>query len=290
MKQSFIALLLLFGALGQFQCYAHSKDDHVKQMKEIFNGYDSDVQNSNDGRRKYGNEDWEEHSFYRYYERFTFELDNDKKYNKFNKPNKYTLFWHVKRRLNIADDNGVPGSHRDYGHCWIMGERTFSYDAREILRKAFKKQGLAYSNETNSLVQCAWKEFYDRQYGIANTLLGIGEDRAKAFASIVHCIHLLGDREPGNKDVNKVLKVDKLIKVISEQAKILFEEKWSEADKKRVENAAASGSEAQKAQAVLKAMTELKFGTKLHDKWGRQFENRPGCKWNPSVQSNSSSR
>ena len=115
-------------------------------------------------------------------------------------------------------------------------------------------------------------------------------EKVKAFSSIVHCVHLLGDREPGNKYVRFVLSVDELVKEISKQAKALFEEKWSEDDNKRLKNAAIAGSEAQKAQAVLKAMIELKFGTKLHDKWGRQFENRPGCKWNPSVQSNSSSR
>ena len=123
-----------------------------------------------------------------------------------------------------------------------------------------------------------WEKFCRRHYKYASELLGgVRLEEAKAFASIVHCIHLLGDREEGNSDRGRalVLPVSELVEEISSQAKLLFgSQQWDDKDVRRLKDATKSGSEEQKAKAVLMVMTELKFGTKLHDKYGARIRSK----------------
>lgn len=271
MKRSFVALMLLFGALVQFKCYAHSKDDHVKQMKEVFNGYDSDVENSNDGRRKYGNEAWEKYSFYRYYERFTFELDEYKR------TNKGTLCDDMRKALKKSFGCDIlHGGHRAYGHAWIMGASIRRNTVSDLEQK---HEGAA------SVIEDVWNEFCKRHYRHARVLGFTRDKQAKAFSSIVHYVHLIGDREPENTRVEVVLPLEDLIKEISEQSGNLFGKDFGKRVKKELKAAydSAPDDSKRKAQAVRKKLMELKFGTELHKKYGKEIK----CHWEGDSQSDS---
>ena len=113
MREVWLLAVLLFGALGQVKCYAHSLSNHIAQAKQVFNGYDQ-------GRVS---QDQEEVSFHRYYERFSFELDVNKKRDR------DTLCWYIREELNV---DSLRGNHRRYGHGWIMG-KSFSDDIRKEL-------------------------------------------------------------------------------------------------------------------------------------------------------------
>ena len=139
------------------------------------------------------------------------------------------------------------------------------------------------------VVEDVWNNFCKRHYGYARILGFTGDKKAKAFASIVHCVHLIGDRERGNTRVDAVLPLKDLIKEIYEQAGNLFGEDFGKRVKEELTAAynsvpGDSKEKAEKAQAVRKKLVELKFGTELKKKYGKDIK----CHWEGDSQSDSS--
>ena len=259
LKQKLLFSGMFFIALSYFGCYAHSLSNHIAQLKQVFNGYDGQSEVS--GPKAV--------SFHRYYERFSFELDVSKR------KDKETLCWFIREALRKEYNCDVlhGGNHRAYGHMWIMGNQISKED-KIICRLEQEHNGaVAVLNEE-------WNKFCERHYCFARRILNLQDHKVRAFSSIVHCVHLLGDLEPGNRRTDLVSNLKILVDEISKQAKELFgKEKGDEigAALKKASKVGANGRE--RAKSVMNKLIDLKLGTLLHEKHGKEFENKMGCKW-----------
>lgn len=103
-------------------------------------------------------------------------------------------------------------NHRILGHGWALGapipEDTLQYLAKEYPGK------LDEIRKINSI----WSENMVR---VTEELTGLPNTKAKAFASLLHNIHLLGDVEPGNKITELVLPPEDIKKNIVKDLRVL---------------------------------------------------------------------
>ncbi len=99
----------------------------------------------------------------------------------------------------------LPGNHRLLAHKWVVGE-AIPKETLDMLDKYYpKKRG-----EIIGL----WRDHTKQVIEITQELSGLSPKKAKAMASLLSSIHLLGDIEPGNTMIDDVLPLDDIAKNI----------------------------------------------------------------------------
>ena len=236
--------------------FGHGLNEHVAQMKAVFNGYN-------------------DKSFEDFYSQYSFNLDEQKRCNK------GTLGDRIRKALEDAYGCDVlhGANHRIYGHKWVVG--------RSIPRDSIRQLEAVHSNAFE-VVKPVWIQFCTEQYKEAGKLLGIVDNGGinhkvlHGFVVIVHSVHLLGDREPGNSLIDLVLPLDAIIKNIGDASgEMLKDEKQGKEIRNALKAAARSASgEKRKAKAVLDKLIELQMGTRLNKALGNIIA-RAGHTWQP---------
>lgn len=108
------------------------------------------------------------------------------------------------------------GNHRVLGHGWALGA-SIPEDTLQYLLKEYPGK-LDEIKKINSMWSDNMVDLTEKLTGLPN----IGpHSKAKAFASLLHNIHLLGDVEPGNKIIEPVLSPEDIKKNIVKDLRIL---------------------------------------------------------------------
>jgi len=234
---------------------------HVADFKSVFNGYD-------------------DKAFDEFYTQFTLKLDDDKA----SCPN--SLCQTVRRALAQRYTNEtirILDNHRSIGHQWIVGG---SIPSDSIYRFERKYPGC------KEVLEPVWSKFCDEQYQLSSRLLGIPTSLRginESYVKLVHCIHLLGDRMPGNTRVDLVLPLSKIKGDILDASGRLFKshkEFYPEIKKELNRVMGLPLDDAAKSKELMKALKLLQYGTKLHACFGNTIE-KVGHKWIPPKQSQS---
>lgn len=253
-KRCIWALSLLFAFFPNC-CMAFGGKAHVADFKAVFNGYDDD---------KFGE----------FYENFTSKLDVDRA----DSPD--ALCQKVRKALAEVYTNDVIKifqNHRSIGHQWIVGG---SIPDASIVRLEKAYPGC------KSVIEPVWSKFCNDQYEASSRLLGIPLSLRgvnESFITIVHCIHLLGDRMPGNTRVDLVLQLPVIKNEILKRSMVLFKshkEYYGEIKKELNRVMGLPLDDASKSKEMMKTLKRLQFGTKLHACFGATIE-KAGHSWRP---------
>lgn len=99
----------------------------------------------------------------------------------------------------------LPGNHRLLAHKWVVGQ-AIPKETLDMLDKYYpRKKGLIIE---------LWRDHSKQVIEITQQLTGLPPKKAKAMASLLSSIHLLGDIEPGNAMIDEVLSLDDIAKNI----------------------------------------------------------------------------
>lgn len=160
----------------------------------------------------------------------------------------------------------IPGNHRILGHGWTLND-TIPKETLELLSKN--------NPGTEKEIIQLWRSFAKHLQEESMRFTGLPKRQATALASMLYDIHLLGDLEPGNKELRYVLSVDDIVNNINKNVDILLKNKpeYSALIKKRLQKVLRSGSERQQlAQALMTELYDLRIGDMLKMTWGRTLK------------------
>jgi hypothetical protein len=160
----------------------------------------------------------------------------------------------------------VPGNHRILGHGWTLNAA--------IPKKTMDKLLAKYPDKKDEII-ALWAVFARNCIAKAEELTGLPKNQAKALASMIYDVHLIGDWGPKNKLLDDVLALDEIVNNFKKDCEVLFINKpvHSEFVSKKLDEAMKSKLPVQeKAQFVMDALYALRLGTMLNDAWGSNLK------------------
>lgn len=191
-----------------------------------------------------------------------------------------TEFREAANRISSAIDNDllesfrknigkVPGNHRIIGHGWTLD----GHIPKDVLKELEK----ANPGRAGDIAKW-WSQEARQLTGLMERATGLPAKQAQALAGLHWDMHLLGDRMPGNKLVERVLTPQEIERNIEKNCDILFKNRpeYAKAVRKALRKALAKGgSEADQAARLMQAMQrEIPFSEMLSRCWGRTLARR----------------
>lgn len=167
-----------------------------------------------------------------------------------------------------AEIGPVPGNHRILGHGWTLNDSIPEETLQELEQRYPGKSGD---------IRKVWRQFAKNIIDESIALTGLPKTQAAALAAIIYDIHLLGDYEPDNKLVERVLKPKEIANNIIKDCQDLFKNKpqlakiVEEALNRVLEENAQADSKIL-AQKLMDEMMTLQFGDKLSQAWGKTLK------------------
>lgn len=246
--KTLLCLLALFPIL----CFAHgSAEIHCDDFTGIFNGYGDDTFQELAKRINSG------------IDAYSFELEiKDSSGKVIETIHKKGLPGLFKEHLG-----SVPGNHRILGHGWALND--------DIPKQTLDYLSKFYPGREKEIID-VWRTFANEINSEAVRLTGLPPKQAKAYASLLYNIHLLGDLEPDNTLIDLVLPRERIARNIEREVEILFKNdpNYVAFVKKRIASAMRRGGSDQKAaaEALMTELYSLRMGTKQNAVWGKSFK------------------
>ena len=158
----------------------------------------------------------------------------------------------------------VPGNHRILGHGWTLNGSI----PERILIELEK----TYPGQRAEFIDL-WRNFANKLTTRAEQLTGLPPKQAKALATMIYDIHLLGDLEPDNKLVQYVLTPKEIVNDFSQNAEILFKNKpeYAKSIREKLFEVLKSNPELEQkyvAQNLMDSLYNSHIGTMTKDTWG----------------------
>jgi len=157
-----------------------------------------------------------------------------------------------------AEIGSVPGNHRMLGHCWSFGDA--------IPRRVFEVIERKHPGSSEAFI-AMWRDFSQGIVLQISQKTGLNARQAQAFASLIHDVHLLGDRTSDNKLVDYVLTTKEISNNMIKAMRVL----WP-SEKAFATNVSALfqsiqkdyHAEAERAEVLLSTVAGLGFGVRLN--------------------------
>lgn len=243
-RSTFLVFLLAFVSVA---CFAHEGfSRHYDDFTAVFNGYGDDVFRELSQRISSG------------IDAYTYDLipASGKKVTQRGLPG---LF---------KDHFGkVPGNHRVLGHAWSLND--------DIPKEALNYLCETYPGREKEIIDI-WRNFARRINSEAVRLTGLPEPQAKALASLLYNIHLLGDLEPDNKLFELVLPEGRIVRNIEKDVEILFKDKpqYFKTIQKHLSKVLRSSEKNRQvvAQSLMTEMYSLRMGEMLYSTYGNSLK------------------
>lgn len=159
--------------------HAHSGESHVMDMKYVLNGFGDSTE------------------FKQLAEAITKSIDST-----MFEPEALVQGFPAKFREKIGP---LPGNHRLLAHKWVVGEA--------IPKETLDMLEMTYPGRRGEIIEL-WREHSREVIGLTQKLTGLSPRKAKAMASLLYSIHLLGDVGPGNSMIDSVLPLEDIVKNI----------------------------------------------------------------------------
>lgn len=191
-----------------------------------------------------------------------------------------TEFREAANRISSAIDNDllesfrknigkVPGNHRIVGHGWTLDGRI----PKDVLAELEK----ANPGRAGDIAEW-WAREARQLSGLMERATGLPPKQARAIAGLHWDMHLLGDRMPGNKLVDRVLSPREIERNIEKNCEILFKNRpgYAKAVRKALRKAlVGGGGEAEQAARMMLTMQrDIPFSEMLSRCWGRTLARR----------------
>lgn len=167
----------------------------------------------------------------------------------------------------------IPGNHRILGHGWTLND-AIPKETLELLSKT-------HPGREKEIIQL-WRSFAKHLQEESVRLTGLSKRQATALATMLYDIHLLGDLEPGNKELRYVLSADDIVNNINKNTDILFKNKpeYSALIKKRLQKILKSGGKDKQlvAQELMTELYNLRLGDMLKTTLGKTLKTQYSIK------------
>lgn len=161
----------------------------------------------------------------------------------------------------------VPGNHRILGHGWTLND--------SIPRRILASLSKAYPGKEKEIIEL-WQGFARKLIEESMRLTGLPKNQATALASMLYDIHLLGDFEPGNKELMYVLSPDDIVKNIYKNIDTLFKNKPEYAGmiRKSLQRVLKAGwkDKQLEAQSLMTELYNLRMGDMLKTTLGNSLK------------------
>ena len=160
----------------------------------------------------------------------------------------------------------IPGNHRLLGHGWTLNE-SIPKDTMELLLKR-------YPGKEKQIIG-VWSKLVREWNILAVNKTGLPPQQAKALASLIYDIHLLGDLEPDNKLLDPVLNIRHLFNSIKKNSRILFQNSPQYANLicRRLDTVLATTRNPQlAAQLANDCLRDIRLGTMLNSTFGDKMK------------------
>lgn len=157
----------------------------------------------------------------------------------------------------------LPGNHRILGHGWTLNN--------DIPERILHELDKTYPGKREEFIDL-WRNFVKRLESRAQVITGLPPKQAKAFATLIYDIHLLGDLEPDNKLVEYVLTPKEIVNDINKNTEILFKNKpkYASSIKNMLSGTMKEGRNLEQKYMAQKLMDKLyksQFGAMVDDTW-----------------------
>ena len=162
----------------------------------------------------------------------------------------------------------VPGNHRILGHGWTLNS--------SIPERILSELENTYPGQRAEFIDL-WSKFAQKLTMRAEELTGLPPKQAKALATMMYDIHLLGDLEPDNTLVKYVLTPKEIVNDFNKNAEILFKNKPEYAksiSSKLLDTLKRSSKLEQKyvAQNLMDLLYKSHIGTMVKDTWSKTLK------------------
>lgn len=162
----------------------------------------------------------------------------------------------------------VPGNHRILGHGWTLNS--------SIPERILSELENTYPGQRAEFIDL-WSKFAQKLTMRAEELTGLPPKQAKALATMMYDIHLLGDLEPDNTLVKYVLTPKEIVNDFNKNAEILFKNKPEHAksiSSKLLNTLKRSSNLEQKyvAQNLMDLLYKSHIGTMVKDTWSKTLK------------------
>lgn len=159
------------------------------------------------------------------------------------------------------------GDHRYYGHSWPFADQIPRFRLRKIE---------AIHPGAWDAVRPVWSAFCLKYRQRIQNELKLPREQANAFCAILYYVHILGDWDPKDNDISKtpvLMPCNEIVDNLIKNLGVLFRNHPEMVDEisdrlrqvKPMENP-------QRSIEIMKTLMDLRIGTKLHQTWGKYFE------------------
>lgn len=170
---------------------------------------------------------------------------------------------------------GVPLNHRLLGHGWTLNA-SIPRDTLNLIDSKFIENGLPWRKAD---VLALWKEWAGNCIALTEKMSKLPHSKARALASLLMDVHLLGDLEPGNALIQYVLSPEEIAKNIEKDLADLlgrnspcYKRVSQEMDKvirRALKRGLTNNAKQELAQQLLNILHESNIGSALYEKLGK---------------------
>lgn len=162
----------------------------------------------------------------------------------------------------------VPGNHRILGHGWTLNS--------SIPERVLDELEKTYPGKRAEFIDL-WSKFAKKLTMRAEELTGLPAKQAKALATMMYDIHLLGDLEPDNTLVKYVLTPKEIVNDFNKNAEILFKNKpeYAKSITSKLLKALKTSSKLEQqyvAQNLMDLLYRSHIGTMVKDTWNNTLK------------------